>query len=59
MEALLVRSETTKKDKHGRHCHDQQKHFSLFALYVNGMLGMEVLVVLVQFSQIIAAEMNE
>ena len=30
MTSLLARQEKIKKDKHGKHCHNQQKHFSLF-----------------------------
>ena len=39
MTALLDRWETTKKDKHGKHCHNQRKHFSPFVISVGGMLG--------------------
>ena len=39
MSALLDWWDKIKKDKHGKHFHDQQKHFSLFVLFVNGMLG--------------------
>ena len=46
MAALLARWETIKKDKHGKHCHDQQKQFSPFVLSVDGMLGREALVIL-------------
>ena len=35
MEALLALWETIKKDKHFKHCHDQQKHISPFVLSVN------------------------
>ena len=30
MTALLARWEMIKKDKHGKHCHNQRKYFSLF-----------------------------
>ena len=30
MTALLHRGETIKKEKHGKHCHNQRKHFSAF-----------------------------
>ena len=40
MAALLDWWEIIKKDKHGEHCHDQ-RIFSPFVLYVNGMLGRE------------------
>ena len=39
MAALPARWETIKKDKHGKHWHDQQNHFSPFVLSVDGMLG--------------------
>ena len=45
MSALLARWETIKKDKNGKHYHDQQKHFSSFVLSVGGMLGREALAV--------------
>ena len=48
--ALLARWENTKKDKHDKHCHNEQKHFSLFSLSVDGMLGREALVFLSQLS---------
>ena len=46
MAELLGRWETIKKDKHGNHCSDQRKHFSLFVLSVDGMLGREALTIL-------------
>ena len=46
MAVLLARWETTKKYKHGKHCHDQRKKNSLFVLSVDRMLGREALVVL-------------
>ena len=48
--ALLARWEKIKKDKHGKHCHNQQKHFSPFVLSFDGMLGRESLFVLYQLS---------
>ena len=50
MIALLARSENIKKDKHGKHCNDQRKHFSPFVLSVDGILGRGSLVVLSQLS---------
>ena len=50
MEALLNRWENIKKDKHGNHCNNQQKHFSPFVLSVDEILGREALVVLAQLS---------
>ena len=54
MAALLSRWETIKKDKHGKHCHDQWKHFSPFVLSLDGMQGREALVVISQLSQFMA-----
>ena len=45
---LMYTWEKTKKDKHVKHCHNQQKHFSMFVLSVNRMLGKEALVVISQ-----------
>ena len=59
MAALLAWWETIKKDKHGKHCHDQRKHFSPFVFSVDGMLGREALVVLSQLSQFMAAKRAE
>ena len=56
---LLAWWETINKYKHGEHCYDQWKHFSIFFLSVNSMLGREALVVLVQFSPTMAAKMDE
>ena len=44
--ALLAWWETIKKNKHFRQFHDQRKHFYLFVLSVNGMLGGKALVLL-------------
>ena len=54
MTALLARWGNIKKDKHGKHWHDQRKHFSPFVLSVRGMLGRKSLVVLSQFSQVMS-----
>ena len=56
MAALLAWWETIKKDKHDKHCHDQQKYFLPFVLSVDGMLGRKALVVLVQLIQTMAAK---
>ena len=48
MTSILARWEKIKKDKHGKHCHDQRKHFSPFVLSADRMLGREALVVLYQ-----------
>ena len=39
MGALLARWETIKNDKHGKHCHNKQKHFLFFSLSVDRMIG--------------------
>ena len=36
---LLDWCKKTKKNKHGIHCHNQQKHFYTFVIYVDGMVG--------------------
>ena len=46
-------------EKHGNHCHDQQKHFSLFPPSADGMLGKEALVLLANLSQLMAAITEE
>ena len=50
MTALLAMWENIKKDKHGKHCHDQWKMFSPFVLSVDGILGRESLVVISKLS---------
>ena len=57
--ALLARWETINKDKHGKHCHDQRKHFSSFVLSVDGILGRGALVILSQLSQSMAEKREE
>ena len=52
MTALLDRWEIIKKDKHSKHCNDQQKHFLQFFLSVDRMLGREALVFLYQLSRV-------
>ena len=59
MDKLLARWEKRKKDKHGKHCHEQQRYFSPFVLSVDEMLGKEALVVLASLSRIMAAKMDE
>ena len=54
MTALLDRWETIKKDKHGKHYHNQRKHFSSFVLSLYGILCREALVVLSQLSPFVA-----
>ena len=50
---LLAWWETIKKDKNGKHCHDQQK---TFVLSVDGITGGESLVVLSQLIQVMEAK---
>ena len=50
MVTLLAWWDKIKKDKQGNDCHEQQKHFSLFVLSIDGMLGREALVVLENLS---------
>ena len=52
MTVLLARWKNIKKDKHGKHCHEQRKHFLPFVLSVYGMLGREALAVISQLSQV-------
>ena len=59
MTSLLARWENIKKDKHGKRCNEQYKHFSPFVLSVDGMIGRESLVVLYQFSQFMADKSEE
>ena len=59
MTALLSRCENIKKDRHSKHCHNQQNQFSPFVLSVDGMLGMEALVLMSQLSQFMAEKMEE
>ena len=39
MTSLLARWERIKKDKHGKHCNDQRKHYSPFVISVDGIQG--------------------
>ena len=48
MADILALWETIKKDNHGKHYYDQRKHFSPFVLSVDGIIGREALVVLLQ-----------
>ena len=59
MTSLLTRWGNIKKDKHGNHCNDQWKQFQLFVNSVNGMLGMEAVVVLSQLRRIMADKKKE
>ena len=59
MTALLARWKNIKKDKHGKHCHDQQNIFPQFVLLVEVMIGREPLVVISQLSQVPAEKREE
>ena len=59
MDKLLAGCDKTKKDKHGKACYDQQRHFSPFVLSVDGVMGKEALVVLALLSQLMATKMDE
>ena len=55
---LLAQWEKEKKYKYCNNCHEQQKHFSPYFLFVGGMLGKEALVVLAYLSRLMAAKME-
>ena len=59
MKALLARRENIKNYKHSKHWHDQQKRFSPFVIYVDGILDRKALVVLANLSQLVAAKMDK
>ena len=59
MAELLAWWETIKKDKYGKHCHDQGDFFYPFVLSVNDMLGRESPVILVQLSRTMAEKMDK
>ena len=59
MAELLAWWEKTKKDKYGKHCRNQQKHFSPFVLSVDGILGRKALFVLANLSGLMSAKMDE
>ena len=59
MAALLDWWEKIKKDKHSKNCHHQWKYFYPFVLSVDGMLGRESPVVLVNLSRIMAVKMDK
>ena len=59
MNIFVCRWEKIKKDKHSKHCQNQQNHFFSFFISVDGMLGMEALVVISQLSRFMAEKMEE
>ena len=56
IKSLMARLVNINNDKQGKHCNDQRKHFSLFVLSVDVMLGREALVVLSQLILVMAEE---
>ena len=50
--------EKNNKYKNGKHCHDQRKHFYMFLISVDVMLGKEALVVHANLIQLMAANMD-
>ena len=59
MDKFISQWEKQKKDNHGKHCHDQQTHFSLFVFSVDGMLGKEAQVVITSLSWLTAPKMDK
>ena len=57
MDKLLARWENHKKYKHGKQLHEQQKHFFLFVISVDGMLEKEYLFILTRLSQFMVEKM--
>ena len=57
--ALLAQWEKIDKYTHGKHCHNQRKHFSPFVISIYGMLGREVLVILANLSRLMEAKTDE
>ena len=57
MDKLLARWENHKKYKHGKQFHEQQKHFFLFVISVDGMLEKEYLFILTRLSQFMVEKM--
>ena len=59
MDTIFPRWEITNKEKHGRHCHEEWKHFSPFVLSVDEILGKEAQVVLATLSQLMTEKIEE
>ena len=59
MDKLLAGWEKQKKDKHGKACYYQPRHFSPIFINFYEKIGNEELVVLATFSQLMAAKMDE
>ena len=58
MDKLLTHWYKQKKDKHGKHCHEQWKKY-LFVFSVDFMLGKEALVILTTFSRLMAEKLKK
>ena len=56
MDKLLDQWEKINREKYGQHFYDQRKHFSLFSLLVDGVMGKEALVPIANLSWILAAK---
>ena len=59
MEILLDWWGKQKNDKYSNNLHRQWEHFSLFVLYVDGMLGKEAIFLLTNLSKLTAAKIGE
>ena len=59
MAELLARWETIKKDKPGKHFHDQRKTISSFVLSVDGILRRKALVLISKLSLVVAEKREE
>ena len=59
MDKFLDFWQDQKKDKHGNHCQKRRKHFYLFVISVDEMIGKDDLILLENLSQLIAAKMDE
>ena len=51
--------EKKNKDKYGKNCHEQRRHFSIFFLSVDGMIVKEALVLLMTLSWLFAEKLEE
>ena len=59
IENILALWEKMKKDKQSKNCHNQRKHFSLFVISVDGMLGKDSPVVLANLRRLMAEKMDD
>ena len=58
MNNLLYQWDKEKKDKHGKDCHKQQKHFSPFVLSGDVILGNKALVAITDLSRLMVGKFN-